>query len=100
MIAVVVIPGQLVVTEGAELGGAGGGDGLPQRSASRAALYRGTADASVELAPAAHAPQPSWWTRQKVTGKHAGGAAQERSADGGGPSDSGSPRPDGVYGAP
>jgi signal transduction histidine kinase len=100
VIAVVVIPGQLVVTEGAELGGAGGGDGLPQRSASRAALYRGTADASVELAPAAHAPQPSWWTRQKVTGKHAGGAAQERSADGGGPSDSGSPRPDGVYGAP
>jgi len=100
VIAVVVIPGQLVVTEGAEPGGTGGPDGLPQRSAARSALYRGTADASVELAPGPHAPQPSWWTRQKVAGKHAGGAAQERSADGGGPSDSGRPRPDGVYGAP
>ena len=93
VIAVVVIPGQLVVTEGAELGGAGGGDGLPQRSAARTALYRGTADAPVELAPGPQAPQPGWWTRQKVSGRHAGGAAQERSAEGGGPSDSGSPRP-------
>ena len=100
VIAVVVIPGQLVVTEGAELGGAaggtGGGGGLPQRPGSRTALYRGTADAPVELAPGRQAPQPGWWTRQKVSGKHAGGAAQERGAEGEGPSDSGSPTPDGV----
>jgi hypothetical protein len=100
VIAVVVIPGQLVVTEGAEMSGTGGGDGLPQRSAARAALYRGTADASVELAPAPDAPQPSWWTRQKVTGKHAGGPAQEHSAEGGSPSDTGSPTPGGVNRGP
>jgi CHASE3 domain sensor protein len=97
VIAVVVIPGQLVVTEGAQLGGAadgtGGGDGLPQRSRSRTALYRGTADASVELAPGPQAAQPSWWTRQKVSGKHAGGAAQEHSA---GPPDNGNRTSDGV----
>jgi hypothetical protein len=93
---VVVIPGHLVVTECAETGAAAGGDGLPQRSAARAALYRGTADASVEPAPGPQAPQPGWWTRQKVSGKHAGGAAQERSADGGAPSDGGGSWPDGV----
>ena len=96
----VVIPGQLVVTEGAQTGGTGGGDGLPQRSASRTALYRGTADASVELAPGQQAPQSSWWTRQKVSGKHAGAAAQEHSREGGGPSDSGTPTPNGVNRAP
>jgi hypothetical protein len=100
VIAVVVIPRQLMATEGAEIGGAGGGDGLPQRSGARTALYRGTADAPVELAPGPQAQQPSWWTRQKVSGKHAGGGAQERSAEGGGPSASGSPRPDGVNRGP
>ena len=57
-------------------------------------------DAPVELAPGPQAPQPGWWTRQKVSGRHAGGAAQERSAEGGGPSASGSPRPDGVNRGP
>ena len=93
VIATVVIPGQLVVTEGAETDGTAGGDGLPQRSASRTALYRGTADASVELAPGPHAPQPAWWTGQKVSGKHAGGGAHKHSAEDGGPSDGNSPTP-------
>jgi hypothetical protein len=104
VIAVVVIPGQLVVTEGAELGtaaggggtGAGAGGGLARRPRPRAALYRGTDDAAVELAPGPQAAQSSWWTRQRVSGRHAGGGAQEHSAEGGEPSASGSPGPDGV----
>jgi CHASE3 domain sensor protein len=96
VIAVVVLPGQLVVSEGGEPSEAGGGDGLPRRSATRPALYRGTADASVDLTPARQAPQSSWWTRQTVAGKHAGGAAQERSSSGWVPTDNDTPTPDGV----
>jgi signal transduction histidine kinase len=95
VIAVVVIPRQLVVTEGAEMGETGYGGGLPRRPAAMPALYRGTADASVELAPRPQASQPGWWTREKVAGKHAGGAAPH-SSQGGAPSDSGSPTADGV----
>jgi hypothetical protein len=100
VMAVVVIPGQLVVTEGAETGGTGGGDGLPQRSAARTALYRGTADAAVELAPGPHTSQSGWWTRQKVSGRHAGGAAQEHSAEGRRPSGSGGQTPGGINRGP
>jgi len=96
VIAVVALPGQLVVSAGAELGDAGGGDGPPRRSAARPALYCGTADASVDPTLARQAPQSSWWTRQTVAGKHAGGAAQERSAAGWGPGDNDTPTPDGV----
>jgi signal transduction histidine kinase len=83
IIAVVVIPGQLVVTEGAETRGTEDGEGRPQRPVSAAALYGGTADALIEIEPSPSAPQPSWWTRQKLSGKHAAGAAQDRRTDGG-----------------
>jgi K+-sensing histidine kinase KdpD len=59
VIAVVVVPGQLVVIDGAELRPTAGGEGLPQR----AALYS-AADASVEPAPGPQAPASSWWTRE------------------------------------
>jgi signal transduction histidine kinase len=85
--AVVVVPGQLVVTESAEPGGPGDGEGQPQRLASRPALSSGTADASVALAPGPQPPAPSWWTRPNLTGKHAAGAAQEHGTADGGPSD-------------
>jgi len=86
VIAVVVIPGRLVVTEGAEMRGTGGAEGQPQQTASMTALYSGTADASVEFALPPQAPASGWWTRPKLSGKHAAGAAHEHSADGG-PSD-------------
>jgi signal transduction histidine kinase len=63
VIAVVVVPGQLVVIDGAEVRATIGGEGQRQRPA----LYSGGAaadDASVEPAPPPQAPASSWWTRE------------------------------------
>jgi signal transduction histidine kinase len=100
VIAVVVVPGQLVVTEGTEMPGTGGGERKPQRPASRTALDSGTADAFAAFTPRPQAPASSWWTRQTLSGKHAAGAAQEHSAEDAGPSDGDSPTPSGIKPGP
>jgi CHASE3 domain sensor protein len=100
VIAVVLIPGQLVMTGSTEIPETGGADGLPQRSVSRPALYSGTADATVEFASRPHGPGSSWWTQQKLSGKHAAGTAREPSAEENGPSEGDTPAPTGLRQGP
>ena len=78
--AVVFIPGPLVVTEEAGISGTGGAESQLLPGISRPALYSGTT-ASVVAQPSG-VPAPSWWTRQKRSGRHAGSAREDGASTG------------------
>ena len=63
------------------MSGTGGAESQLLPGISRPALYSGTT-ASVVAQPPPGGPAPSWWTRQKRSGRHAGSAREDGASTG------------------